>query len=102
MPKNALTSLEVRKLVVKLRTDDKHSIGEIANIVKKSKSVIHGILKKFEETGSCEAKKSPGRPRKTTAKTDLPKLFWGFATYTQVAKTPKNFALPQIYENFIT
>ena len=48
MPKNALTSLEVRKLIVKLRNEDKHSIGEIANIDKKSKSVIHDILKKFE------------------------------------------------------
>ena len=70
MPKNALTSLEVGKLIVKLHNEDKQSMGEIANIVKKSKSVIHGILKKFEQTGSCEAKKSPGRPRKTTAKTD--------------------------------
>ena len=91
MPKNALTSLERRKLIIKLRNEDKHSIGEITNIVKKSKDVIHGILKKFEETGSWEAKKSPGRPRKTTAKTDLPKLFRGFATYTLVAKHPQKF-----------
>ena len=93
MPKNALTSSEVRKLILKLRNEDKHSIDEIANIVKKSNSIIHGILKKFEETGSYEAKKS-GRPRKTTAKTDLPKLFWGFATYTQVAKHPEKFCAP--------
>ena len=52
MLKNALTSLEVRKLIVKLRNEDQRSIGEIANIVKKSKSVILGILKKFKETGS--------------------------------------------------
>ena len=91
MPKNALTPLEVRKLIVKLHNEDKHLIGEIANIVRKSKSIVHGILKKFEETGSCEAKKSPVRPRKTTAKTDLSKLFWGFATYTQVAKHPQKF-----------
>ena len=36
----------------------------------KSKSVIHSILRKLEETGSCEAKKPPGRPRKTTARED--------------------------------
>ena len=36
----------------------------------KSKSVIHSILRKLEETGSCEAKKPPGWPRKTTAKED--------------------------------
>ena len=40
MLKDALISLEVRKLIVKLRNEDKHSIDEIANIVKKSKSVI--------------------------------------------------------------
>ena len=63
-----------------LRNNDKYSTVEIANIVKKSKSVFHGILKKFEKTGSCEAKKSSDRPKKTTAKSDLPKLFWGFVT----------------------
>ena len=47
MPKTALSFLKVRKLTVKLRNEDRHSIGEIANIVKKSKSVIHGILKKL-------------------------------------------------------
>ena len=47
MPKNAVTLLE---LIVKSRNEDKHSIGGIANIVKKSKSVIRGILKKFDET----------------------------------------------------
>ena len=70
MPKNAVTSLELRELTVKLRNEDKHSIGDIANIVKKSKSVIHGILKKFDETGLCEAKKPFGRPRKTTSRED--------------------------------
>ena len=70
IPKNAVRSLELRELIVKLRNEDKHSIGDIANIVKKSKSVIHGILKKFDETGSCEAKKPPGRPRKTTSRED--------------------------------
>ena len=39
MPKNAVTSLELRELIVKLRNEDKHSNGDIANIVKKSKSV---------------------------------------------------------------
>ena len=70
MPKNAVTSLELRELIVKIRNEDKHSFGDIANIVKKSKSVIHGILKKFDETGSCEAKKPPGSPRKTTSRED--------------------------------
>ena len=51
MPKNTVTSLELREVILKLRNDDKHSIGDIANIVKKSKRVIHGVLKKFDETG---------------------------------------------------
>ena len=65
---NAVTSLEVRELIVKLCKEDKHSIGKIANIVRKSKSVVHGILKRLEKTGSCETKKPPGRPRKTTVR----------------------------------
>ena len=36
----------------------------------KSKRVIHSILRKLEETGSCEANKPPGRYRKTIAKED--------------------------------
>ena len=34
----------------------------------KSKSVIHSILRKLEENGSCEVKKPTSRPRKTTAR----------------------------------
>ena len=45
-------------------------IGDISKTVGKSKSAIISILRKFEETGSCEAKKTPGRPRKTTARKD--------------------------------
>lgn len=98
MPRNCVTSLEVRELIVKLRHEDKHSICDIANIAKKSKSVIHSILKKFEETGSCEAKKPPGRPRKTTAREDR----WivqnskkdRFTTATAISKNVKsNFGI---------
>ena len=53
MPKNAVTSLELIELIVKLRNEDKH-----------------GILKKLDETGSCEAKKPPDKPRKTTSRED--------------------------------
>ena len=56
----------------------------------KSKSVILSILRKLEETGSWEAKKPPGRPRKTTAKEDRrigneSKKDW-FATAIAIAK----------------
>ena len=65
-----MTSLEVRNLIVRLRNEDKHSIGEISNIVKTSKNDFHDILNKLEESGSYEAKNPPGRPRKTTSKDD--------------------------------
>ena len=56
-----MTSLELWKLIVNLRYEDQLSIEDISKIVGKSKSVIHIILRKLEETWSCEAKKSPGR-----------------------------------------
>ena len=45
-------------------------LGIFQRLWKKSKSVIYSILRKLEETGSCEAKKPSGRPRKTTARED--------------------------------
>ena len=45
---------------------DNLSIGAIAEIVNKSKSVVHGILKFYNEYGLSEARKSTSRPRKTT------------------------------------
>ena len=36
----------------------------------KSKSVLHSILRKLEETGSCKAENTPGRSRKNTARED--------------------------------
>ena len=41
-------------------------LGLFQRLWGKSKSVIHSILRKHKETGSCEAKKPPGRPMKTT------------------------------------
>ena len=63
--------------------------------MRKSKIVVHGILKRFEKTGSCEAKKPPGRPRKTTARDDR----WitlkfkkdRFATATDISKKARDY-----------
>ena len=92
---NAMTSLEVRELIVKLCKEDKCSIGEIADIVRKSKSVVHGILMRFEKTGLCEAKKPPGRPRKTTARDDrwitLKSKKDQFATATDISKKARDY-----------
>ena len=70
MAKKSVTSLELRKLIVKLCNEDKLSIRDISKTVGKFKSIIHSILRKLDETGSCEAKKLPGRPRKITAMED--------------------------------
>ena len=65
-----MTSLELRKLIVKLRNENKLSTEEISKTVGKSKSIIHSILRRPEETGACEGKKPPVRSRKTTARED--------------------------------
>ena len=62
--------MELRKLIVNLHNDDKVLIGDISKTVRKSKIFIHSILSKLEETGSYEAKKPLGGPRKTTARED--------------------------------
>ena len=65
-----MTSLELRKLIVKSCNEDKLSIGDISKTVGKFKSVIHSILRKHQEPRSYKAKKLPGRPRKTTTRED--------------------------------
>ena len=49
---------------------DNLSIGAIAEIVNKSKSVVHGILKVYNDFGLSEARMSTGRPRITTKRED--------------------------------
>ena len=61
------TPLLISQQIVRLRHQDNLRIGAIANIVK-SKSVIHGILKVYDDTGYCEAGKSTGRPTETFEK----------------------------------
>ena len=56
----------------------------------KSKGIIQSILRKLKETGSCEAKKPPCRPRKTIVREDSligneSKKDW-FATATTISK----------------
>ena len=62
--------MELRKLIVKLRNEDKLSTGDISKTVGKSKSVIHSILRKLEETGLCETQKLSGKSMKTIARED--------------------------------
>lgn len=64
------TPLPIRQQIIKLRKKDNLSIGAIAKIVDKSKSVVHNILKVYDDSGSCKARKSTVRPRKTTERED--------------------------------
>ena len=49
---------------------DNLGIGVIAEIVNKSKSVVHGILKVYNDYGLSEARKSTGRSRIMTKRED--------------------------------
>lgn len=60
------TPLPIRRQNIRFRTKDNPSIGAIAKIVNGSKSVVYDILKVYNDYGSSEARKPPGRPRKTT------------------------------------
>ena len=55
--------------IVKLRQENL-TMQQIADKVKCSKSVICKILKRYNDTGSSNNKKKPGRPRKTTVRQD--------------------------------
>ena len=63
-------TLPRRQQIVRLRHDDNLSIGAIANIVKKSKSVIHCILQVYDDTGSCESVKFSCMLRKASKRDD--------------------------------
>ena len=56
--------------IIRLWMKDNVSIGAIAEIINKSKSVVHGILKVYKDYGPSEARKSTGRPRITTKRED--------------------------------
>ena len=45
------TPLPIRQQIIKLRKKDNLSIGAIAKIVDKSKSVVHNILKVYDDSG---------------------------------------------------
>ena len=49
---------------------DNLSIGAIAEIINKSKSIVHGVLNVYNDYGSSEARKSTCRPRIMTKRED--------------------------------
>ena len=56
--------------IMRLRMKDNLSIRAIVETVNKLKSIVHGILKVYNDYGSSEARKSTGRPRITTKRED--------------------------------
>ena len=64
------TPLSIRQQINRLRMKNNLSIGAIAENVNKSKSIVHGILKVYNDSGLPEARKSTGRPRITTKRED--------------------------------
>ena len=56
--------------IIRHRMKDNLSIGAITEIVNQSKSVVHGIIKVYNDFGLSEARKSTGWPRITTERED--------------------------------
>ena len=70
MPRGVPTPASVRELIVKLRHDDQMSIRDIAEHVKRPKSVVGDILAKYDKCNSTAAGISSGRPRITSKNDD--------------------------------
>ena len=59
----------VRQAIVKLHKE-KHTIREISEKVKRSKSVVGRVVKSYNDTGKIASAFKTGRPRKTLARED--------------------------------
>ena len=59
----------VRQAIIKLHKE-KHTIREISEKVKRSKSVIGSVVKSYNDTGKIVSAFKSGRPRKTSARED--------------------------------
>ena len=55
---------------IQLLFEDGNSERHISLRLKIPKSTVHDIIQSIKKNGSCTPKKSPGRPRKTSARTD--------------------------------
>ena len=61
-------SIEMRELIVKMRSDEK-SYAEIARTIKMPRSTVASIVQKYTKMGIMENKARSGRPRKLEART---------------------------------
>ena len=69
--KKSVTSLGIRKVIVKLRNENKLSSGDISKTVRKSTSGIHIIFNRtWVNWVMWSKKKPPGRPMETTTRED--------------------------------
>ena len=69
MAKRQKLDYSVRQAIVKLHKE-KHTIGEISEKVKRSKSVVGRVVKSYNDTGKIVSAFKTDRPRKTSASED--------------------------------
>lgn len=69
MAKKGEISIEKRAQIIILQKTGK-SYREIAKLLKVSKSSVHDAIKRYRETGKNTNRERPGRPRKTSQRTD--------------------------------
>ena len=69
MAKRQKLNYSVRQAIVKLHKE-KHTIREISEKVKRSKSVVGRVVKSYNDTGKIVSVFKTGRPRKTSARED--------------------------------
>ena len=69
MAKRQKLDYSVRQAIVKLHKE-KHTIREISEKVKRSKSVVGRVVKSYNDTGKIVCAFKTGRLRKTSARED--------------------------------
>ena len=69
MAKRQKLDYSVRQAIVKLHKE-KHTIREISEKVKRSKSVVGRVVKSYNDTGKIVSAYKTGRPRKTSVRED--------------------------------
>ena len=69
MAKRQKLDYSVRQAIVKLHKE-KHTIREISEKVKRSKSVVGRVVKSYNDTGKIVSAFKTGRPRKSSARED--------------------------------
>ena len=67
MAKRQKLDYSLRQAIVKLHKE-KHTIREISEKMKRSKSVVGRVVKSYNDTGKIVSAFKPGRPRKISAR----------------------------------